>query len=52
MVGVVLVVLVLAVLQNGLRLMNTPNHVELIVMGTILMAALGIDRKTLAAGGE
>lgn len=37
-------VLVLAVLQNGLRLMNTPNHVELIVMGTILMAALGIDR--------
>lgn len=37
-------VLVLAVLQNGLRLLNTPNHVELIVMGVILMAALGIDR--------
>ncbi len=37
-------VLVLAVLQNGLRLLNTPNHVELIVMGVILMIALGIDR--------
>lgn len=37
-------VMVLAVLQNGLRLLNTPNYVELIVMGAILIAALGVDR--------
>ena len=37
-------VLTLAVVQNGLRLMNTPNYVELIVMGAVLILALGLDR--------
>ncbi len=37
-------VLTLAVLRNGLRLLNTPNYVELIVMGTVLIMALGLDR--------
>ncbi len=37
-------VLALAVVQNGLRLLNTPNYVELIVMGLVLLLALGLDR--------
>lgn len=47
-------VLTLAVVQNGLRLLNTPNYVELIVMGGVLILALGLDRiltyKTRAGG--
>jgi len=37
-------VLTLAVLRNGLRLLNTPNYVELMVMGTVLVLALLIDK--------
>jgi ribose transport system permease protein len=37
-------VLTLAVIQNGLRLLNTPNYVELMVMGTVLILALALDR--------
>ncbi|NNU82134.1 ABC transporter permease [Halovulum dunhuangense] len=37
-------VLTLAVIRNGLRLLNTPNYVELIVMGTVLILALALDR--------
>lgn len=37
-------VLTLAVLRNGLRLLNTPNYVELMVMGTVLVLALFIDK--------
>lgn len=36
-------VLTLAVLRNGLRLLNTPNYVELIVMGLVLILALLLD---------
>jgi ribose/xylose/arabinose/galactoside ABC-type transport system permease subunit len=42
-------VLTLAVLLNGLRLLNTPNYIELMVMGTVLILALILD-KTLASG--
>jgi ribose/xylose/arabinose/galactoside ABC-type transport system permease subunit len=37
-------VLTLAVLRNGLRLLNTPNYVELMVMGGVLILALLIDK--------
>ncbi|MFO7919338.1 ABC transporter permease [Rhodobacteraceae bacterium W635] len=37
-------VLTLAVLRNGLRLLNTPNYVELMVMGSVLILALVIDK--------
>lgn len=37
-------VLTLAVLRNGLRLLNTPNYVELMVMGMVLILALFIDK--------
>ncbi len=37
-------VLTLAVIRNGLRLLNTPNYVELMVMGTVLILALALDR--------
>ncbi|KPP88322.1 MAG: ribose transport system permease protein [Rhodobacteraceae bacterium HLUCCA08] len=37
-------VLTLAVLRNGLRLLNTPNYVELMVMGAVLILALAIDK--------
>ncbi len=37
-------VLTLAVLRNGLRLLNTPNFVELMVMGGVLILALLIDK--------
>ncbi|MBW3099032.1 ABC transporter permease [Pseudohoeflea coraliihabitans] len=37
-------VLTLAVLRNGLRLLNTPNYVELMVMGAFLILALLLDR--------
>lgn len=37
-------VLTLAVLRNGLRLLNTPNYVELMVMGGVLILALVIDK--------
>jgi ribose transport system permease protein len=37
-------VLTLAVLRNGLRLLNTPNYVELMVMGAVLVLALFIDK--------
>ncbi len=37
-------VLTLAVIQNGLRLLNTPNYVELMVMGSVLILALALDR--------
>ena len=37
-------VLTLAVLRNGLRLLNTPNYVELMVMGAVLVLALVLDK--------
>ena len=37
-------VLTLAVLRNGLRLLNTPNYVELMVMGVVLILALTLDK--------
>ncbi|RYG89641.1 ABC transporter permease [Loktanella sp. IMCC34160] len=37
-------VLTLAVLRNGLRLLNTPNYVELMVMGGVLVLALALDK--------
>lgn len=37
-------VLTLAVLRNGLRLLNTPNYVELMVMGAVLILALSLDK--------
>jgi len=37
-------VLTLAILRNGLRLLNTPNYVELIVMGLVLILALLLDQ--------
>jgi ribose/xylose/arabinose/galactoside ABC-type transport system permease subunit len=36
-------VMTLAVLRNGLRLLNTPNYVELMVMGAVLILALLLD---------
>jgi ribose/xylose/arabinose/galactoside ABC-type transport system permease subunit len=36
-------VMTLAVLRNGLRLLNTPNYVELMVMGAVLVLALLLD---------
>ena len=44
-------VLTLAVLRNGLRLLNTPNYVELMVMGAVLVLALVLD-KLLNHGGN
>lgn len=44
-------VLTLAVLRNGLRLLNTPNYVELVVMGAVLILALGLDRVLAARKG-
>lgn len=44
-------VLTLAVLRNGLRLLNTPNYVELMVMGAVLVLALVLD-KLLNHGGD
>jgi ribose transport system permease protein len=41
-------VITLAVLLNGLRLLNTPNYIELMVMGVVLILALILD-KTLAS---
>tara|TARA_B110000503_G_scaffold34995_1_gene57235 strand:+ start:357 stop:1361 length:1005 start_codon:yes stop_codon:yes gene_type:complete len=41
-------VITLAALLNGLRLLNTPNYIELIVMGTVLVLALILD-KTLTS---
>ena len=37
-------VMTLAVLRNGLRLLKTPNYVELMVMGAVLILALLLDR--------
>lgn len=37
-------VLTLAVLRNGLRLLNTPNYVELMVMGAVLVLAISLDK--------
>lgn len=37
-------VLTLAVILNGLRLLNTPNYIELMVMGTVLILALVLDK--------
>lgn len=37
-------VLTLAVLRNGLRQLNTPNYVELMVMGAVLILALALDK--------
>ncbi|WP_237324128.1 ABC transporter permease [Vibrio penaeicida] len=37
-------ILTLSVIQNGLRLMNTPNYIELIVMGSVLILALILDK--------
>ncbi|ETX30383.1 ABC transporter permease [Roseivivax isoporae] len=44
-------VLTLAVLRNGLRLLNTPNYVELMVMGGVLLLALALDRALLTREG-
>jgi len=40
-------VLTLAVIRNGLRLLNTPNYVELMVMGGVLILALVLDKLLL-----
>lgn len=45
-------VLTLAVLRNGLRLLNTPNYVELMVMGSVLIVALLLDRLVNRAGAR
>jgi ribose/xylose/arabinose/galactoside ABC-type transport system permease subunit len=37
-------VMTLAVIRNGLRLLNTPNYVELMVMGAVLVLALVVDK--------
>lgn len=37
-------VITLAVLLNGLRLLNTPNYIELMVMGVVLILALILDK--------
>lgn len=37
-------VLTLGVLRNGLRILNTPNYVELMVMGGVLILALVLDK--------
>ena len=37
-------VLTLAVLRNGLRLLNTPNYVERMVMGSVLILAMVLDK--------
>lgn len=37
-------VLTLGVLRNGLRILNTPNYVELMVMGGVLVLALVLDK--------
>ncbi len=44
-------ILTLAIIRNGLRLLNTPNYIELIVMGGILILALILDR-TLTYGKQ
>lgn len=44
-------VLTLAVLRNGLRLLNTPNYVELMVMGAVLILALALDKLLNRHGG-
>lgn len=45
-------VLTLAVLRNGLRLLNTPNFVELMVMGGVLVLALVLDKLLNHKGDE
>lgn len=45
-------VLTLAVLRNGLRLLNTPNYVELMVMGAVLILALSLDKLLAHKGGH
>jgi ribose transport system permease protein len=45
-------VLTLAVLRNGLRLLNTPNYVELMVMGAVLILALSLDKLLAHRGGH
>ena len=47
--GVVLGVWFLAVLQNGLILMNVPTSVGLVIKGAALVAAASLDRATLKA---
>ncbi|CCO47869.1 Ribose ABC transport system permease protein RbsC [Vibrio nigripulchritudo SOn1] len=37
-------ILTLSLIQNGLRLLNTPNYIELMVMGTVLILALILDK--------
>lgn len=41
--GVVVGVLILAVLRNGMVLLNTPHYAQNIVAGVFLLAAIGID---------
>lgn len=49
--GTVLGVLVLAVLQNGLRLADLPAELAGVLSGVLLIAAIGAARLTSARGG-
>jgi ribose/xylose/arabinose/galactoside ABC-type transport system permease subunit len=43
--------LIMAVLRNGCRLVGIPNYVQNIVIGTIIIAAVGVDRLKHARQG-
>jgi ribose/xylose/arabinose/galactoside ABC-type transport system permease subunit len=43
-VGSVLGALLMAVLRNGCNLVGIPNYVQNIVIGAIIIAAVGVDR--------
>lgn len=43
-VGSIVGALIMAILRNGCNLVGVPNYVQNIVIGTIIIAAVGIDR--------
>jgi ribose/xylose/arabinose/galactoside ABC-type transport system permease subunit/ABC-type sugar transport system substrate-binding protein len=48
--GTVLGLFAIAVLQNGLRLADLPAELAGVLTGTLLLVAIGLDRKPAAAG--
>ena len=48
--GTLLGLLAIAILQNGMRLADLPAELAGVLTGTLLLIAIGLDRRTVRAG--
>jgi ribose transport system permease protein len=52
LLGVLLGVLIMGVLRNGLILLNVSEYTQMMIRGSVLLIAVGLDRLRIIAGGR